>query len=108
MEILQDEQTTNIIKKLGSYKADLKSDALNLFETFGYTTERRLAGLDSPNDFITACPQLNKIKAHWSEWDQFHFLHIYYSWHNNITSEDKKLEHDFRPLCQNMFNNNFK
>ena len=29
-------------------------------------------------------------------------------WHNNITSEDKKLEHDFRPLCQNMFNNNFK
>ena len=23
-------------------------------------------------------------------------------WHNNITSEDKKLEHDFRPLCQNV------
>ena len=66
--------TEEIVKKLGSYKSDLKSDAINLFESFGYTTERRLAGLDSPNDFITACPQLNKIKAHWSEWDQFYFL----------------------------------
>ena len=74
MEILQDEQTTNIIKKLGSYKADLKSDAINLFESLGYTTERRLAGLNSPTDFINACPQINKVKAHWSEWDQFYFL----------------------------------
>lgn len=74
MQIVQDEQITDIIKKLGSYKADLKNDALNLFESFGYTTERRLRGLDSPADFINACPQLNKIKAHWSEWDQFHFL----------------------------------
>lgn len=74
MEILQDEQITDIIKKLGSYKADLKSDALNLFEAFGYTTERRLAGLNSPNDFVNACPQLNKVRAHWSEWEQFYFL----------------------------------
>ncbi len=64
----------DIIKKLGSYKADLKSDALKLFESLGYTTERRLEGLDSPADFIKACPQINKVKAHWSEWDQFHFL----------------------------------
>lgn len=74
MEIDVCSTTEEIVKKLGSYKSDLKSDAINLFESFGYTTERRLAGLDSPNDFITACPQLNKIKAHWSEWDQFHFL----------------------------------
>ena len=66
--------TEDIIKKLGSYKADLKSDAINLFESFGYTTTRRLAGLDSPTAFINACPQINKIKAHWSEWEQFHFL----------------------------------
>lgn len=66
--------TEAIIKKLGSYKADLKTDALNLFESFGYTTERRISGLESPKDFVMACPQLNKVKSHWSEWDQFYFL----------------------------------
>lgn len=74
MELDISSTTEEIVKKLGSYKADLKADAINLFESFGYTTERRLAGLDSPRDFITACPQLNKIKAHWSEWEQFYFL----------------------------------
>ena len=74
MELNVCSTTEEIVKKLGSYKADLKSDAINLFESLGYTTERRLAGLNSPTDFINACPQINKVKAHWSEWDQFYFL----------------------------------
>lgn len=74
MEINVCATTEEIIKKLGSYKADLKVDAINLFESFGYTTKRRLVGLDSPTDFINACPQINKVKAHWAEWEKFHFL----------------------------------
>lgn len=74
MKILEDKQTIEIIKKLGSYKADLKNDAVKLFESLGYDTSRKIAGLESPEAFNQACPNLNKIKAHWSEWEQFYLL----------------------------------
>lgn len=74
MELDVNLTTKDIIKKLGSHKAELKSDAINLFKSFGYTTQRSLDGLNSPADFLKACPQINKVKAHWAEWEQFHFL----------------------------------
>jgi len=40
-----------IIKKYGTYKSDLKSDSIELFETFGYNTQRRLDD-DTPQKFI--------------------------------------------------------
>ncbi len=67
-------KTEEIVRKMGSYKTDLKSDAINLFKSLGYTTERQILGLDCPRDFLNACPQLNKIKAYWSEWEQFYLL----------------------------------
>ena len=74
MKALEDKQTIEIVKKLGSYKADLKNDAVKLFKNLGYDTSRKIAGLESPKAFNQACPNLNKIKAHWSEWEQFYLL----------------------------------
>ena len=74
MKTLNTEQLFKIVNKLGSYKADLKNDAVKLFENLGYDTSRKIAGLESPEAFNQACPNLNKIKAHWSEWEQFYLL----------------------------------
>ena len=74
METSKKEQLIKIVNKLGSYKADLKNDAVKLFENLGYDTSRKIAGLESPEAFNQACPNLNKIKAHWSEWEQFYLL----------------------------------
>ena len=74
METSKKEQLFKTVSKLGSYKADLKNDAIKLFENLGYDTSRKIAGLESPEAFNQACPNLNKIKAHWSEWEQFYLL----------------------------------
>ena len=76
MKTLNTEQLFKIVNKLGSYKADLKNDAVKLFENLGYDTSRKIAGLESPEAFNQACPNLNKIKAHWSEWEQFYLLFL--------------------------------
>lgn len=74
METSKKEQLFKTVSKLGSYKADLKNDAIKLFENLGYDTSRKIAGLESPEAFNQACPNLDKIKAHWSEWQQFCLL----------------------------------
>ncbi len=81
MEDNENEKIEYLIKKMGSYKADLKNDALELFESFGYFTKRRIDALDSPVKFLEAFPNFSKVKGHWPEWEQYYFLF-------QITNED--------------------
>lgn len=74
MEEYQKEKIVEIIKRYGTYKSNLKNDSLELFETLGYFTQRRIDALNSPTKFLDAFPNFNKVKGHWSEWEQFQFL----------------------------------
>ena len=74
MDALHTEKVVNIIKTLGSYKANLHDDAINLFQNFGYSTKRQLKDLDSPSKFCFYFPNFNKDKGLYDDWKEFHFL----------------------------------
>lgn len=74
MKALHTEKVVNIIKSLGSYKANLRHDAMNLFQHFGYSTKRQLKDLDSPSKFCLYFPNFNKDKGLYDDWEEFYFL----------------------------------
>ena len=63
-----------IVKKMGTYKLDLKCDSLELFELFGYSTKRRLDALNTPAKFLETFPKFNKINGYWAKWEQYYYL----------------------------------
>ena len=74
MDVYKKKKIEEVIKRYGTYKSDLKKDSIELFEIFGYFTERRIDSLDSPIKFIEAFHSFSKVKGHWSEWDSYSFL----------------------------------
>ena len=76
MEAEKKKKIEEIIKKYGTYKSDLKNDSIELFETFGYNTQRRLDD-DTPQKFIDRFNKehkFNKAKSFFAQWDKYNFL----------------------------------
>ncbi len=76
MEAEKKKKIEEIIKKYGTYKSDLKNDSLELFETFGYYTQRRLDD-DTPQKFLDRFDRehkFNKAKSFFAQWDKYNFL----------------------------------
>lgn len=76
MEEEKKKKIEEIIKKYGTYKSDLKNDSIELFETFGYYTQRRLDD-DTPQKFIDRFDKehkFNKAKSFYAQWDKYNFL----------------------------------
>ena len=76
MEAEKKKKIEEIIKKYGTYKSDFKKNSIELFETFGYNTQRRLDD-DTPQKFIDRFDRehkFNKAKSFFTQWDKYNFL----------------------------------
>ncbi len=86
MEEEKKKKIEEIIKRFGSvkykqsvetYKPIFKKDSIELFESLGYFTQRRLEHINSKKDFLENFDKdkiFNKIKGRYSEWESFLFL----------------------------------
>ncbi len=74
MQVIEEEQIIKIVRKLCSYKANLRDDAINLFQHFGYSTNRMIKDLNSPSKFCSYFPNFDKDKGLYYDWDEFYFL----------------------------------